>query len=111
MIAKVVASAETRDLSIARLVSALRSFPILGVRTNIPFLLRVLEHARFRSGTVDTGFLDREGAPLAATPAAETPAFVDAVMAAHREAARFATDAGSAGTTDPWRSLNRWGRG
>ena len=34
------------------------SIPILGIRTNIPFLLRILEHPRFRSGTIDTGFLD-----------------------------------------------------
>jgi len=70
MITKVIASAETRDLAIARLLSALRSFPILGVRTNIPLLLRVLEHPRFQSGTVDTGFLDHAGAPLAEAPAA-----------------------------------------
>ncbi len=30
--------------------AALRAFPILGIRTNIPFLLRVLEHPRFRAG-------------------------------------------------------------
>ncbi len=50
MIAKVIATAENRELAIARLGSALRDFPILGVRTNIPFLLRVLDHARFRGG-------------------------------------------------------------
>ena len=35
MIAKVIATAETRDLAIARLAAALRAFPVLGVRTNI----------------------------------------------------------------------------
>src|SRR5262249_45128183 len=39
LIAKVIARAETRDLAVARLAAALRSFPILGVRTNIPYLL------------------------------------------------------------------------
>ena len=110
MITKVIASAETRDLAIARLLSALRSFPILGVRTNIPLLLRVLEHPRFQSGTVDTGFLDHEGAPLAEAPAAETPAFVRAAMTAHSEAPQPGADSGSSGTVDPWRSLHEWGR-
>src|SRR6185295_16390290 len=68
MIAKVIATAETRGLAIARLTAALRAFPVLGVRTNVPFLLRVLDHPRFRSGEIDTGFLDREGMALASAP-------------------------------------------
>ena len=50
MLAKVIALGENRDVAIARLVAALRDYPILGIRTNIPFLLRVLEHPRFRAG-------------------------------------------------------------
>ena len=53
---------------IARLVAALRDYPILGVRTNIPFLIAVLEHPRFRAGDVDTGFLDRETTPSLTFP-------------------------------------------
>ena len=64
LLAKVIAWAETRDLAIARLSAALEQFVIDGVTTNIPFLRRILDHPSFRAGTVDTGFLDREGAPL-----------------------------------------------
>ena len=99
LLAKVIARAEHRDLAIARLVSALRAYPVLGVRTNIPFLLRVLEHPDFRAGKVDTGFLDRQGAALAAAPS-EVPAFVRQAMAVH-------VDGGSrrpAGGRDPWDS-------
>jgi len=64
LVAKVIAAAETRDLAIRRLVAALRDFPILGVRTNVPYLLAILEHPQFASGTMDTGFLDREGTAL-----------------------------------------------
>src|SRR5439155_23441664 len=80
MIAKVIATAETRDLAIARLMAALRSYAILGIRTNIPFLLRVLEHPRFRAGDVDTGFLDGEGAALAEAAEIDMPPFVRAVL-------------------------------
>ena len=65
MIAKVIATAETRDLAIARLAAALRDFQIDGIRTNLAFLTAVLESDEFRRGDVDTAFLDREGATVA----------------------------------------------
>jgi acetyl-CoA carboxylase biotin carboxylase subunit len=66
MIAKVIATAETRSLAIARLATALREFEIAGIKTNRMFLVRILESDAFREGTVDTAYLDREGAALAA---------------------------------------------
>ena len=65
LLAKVIASAETRELARARLAAALRDFPILGIRTNVPFLLRILDDARFRAGDVDTTFLDSSMDPEA----------------------------------------------
>jgi 3-methylcrotonyl-CoA carboxylase alpha subunit len=83
MIAKLIATAETRAAARQRALAALRNYPILGIRTNIPFLIAILEHPRVVSGDVDTHFLDREGdairASLAAEPAAETSAVIDAV--------------------------------
>jgi acetyl/propionyl-CoA carboxylase alpha subunit len=75
MIAKVIATAETRALAIARLRAALADFQIDGLRTNIPFLMQVLDHRAFREGRLDTAFLDREGAALAAA-SADVPAAV-----------------------------------
>src|ERR1700730_15851995 len=65
MMAKVIATAESRPLAINRLAAALREFHIEGVRTNVPFLIRVLQLPAFREGKIDTGFLDRERATLA----------------------------------------------
>jgi len=65
MMAKVIATAESRPLAINRLATALREFHIEGVRTNVPFLIRILELPAFRDGKIDTGFLDREGGALA----------------------------------------------
>ena len=39
MLAKLIAAAETRDAAIGRAIAALRGFPILGVRTNMAFLI------------------------------------------------------------------------
>jgi len=60
MIAKVIATAETRTFAIERLAAALREFTIEGVKTNVPFLLTLLARDEFRAGTIDTAFLDRE---------------------------------------------------
>jgi acetyl-CoA carboxylase biotin carboxylase subunit len=73
MIAKVIASAETRALAIARLRAALSDFQIAGLRTNLPFLIRILDHRAFREGRVDTAFFDREGAALAADARSAEP--------------------------------------
>jgi 3-methylcrotonyl-CoA carboxylase alpha subunit len=113
MVAKVIASAETRDAALARLSAALRGYPILGIRTNIPFLLRILAHQRFRAGTVDTAFLDNEGAPLAEQGDEEPPAFVRAAVAAHRSAAESqipSSESHPRATRDPWSALQEWGR-
>jgi acetyl/propionyl-CoA carboxylase alpha subunit len=104
LLAKVVAHAETRDLSIARLLTALRAFPVLGIATNIPFLIRVLDDRSFRSGDVHTGFLDHEGATLAHATEEDTPAFVSAALVA-RDLTRVSGALTSESAWDPWTRL------
>ncbi|HLV95704.1 MAG TPA: pyruvate carboxylase [Candidatus Acidoferrales bacterium] len=41
-----------------RMDRALREFRVRGVKTNIPFLENVVNHAKFRSGEITTSFLD-----------------------------------------------------
>jgi acetyl/propionyl-CoA carboxylase alpha subunit len=109
LLAKVIASAETRVLAIARLIAALRGYPVLGIRTNIPYLLRILEHPRFQSGNVDTGFLESESDALAEGADTVIPAPVMAALAAHDEAT---TNRGPLGQPhaewDPWRRISGW---
>ena len=59
MLAKLVAWAPNRKESTERMVRALESFPVLGIATNIPFLLRALAHPDFSSGEYDTGFVSK----------------------------------------------------
>jgi len=105
LLAKVIATSATREDAIQRLMCALREFPILGVHTNIEFLLRVLDHPRFRAGDVDTGFLDSEGAALAASSLVEIPNAVQAAIAAHESEPGPET---VSSRPDPWQSLNEW---
>ena len=55
MIAKVIARANDRKTAIKRLRNALTDFSISGPKTNIPFLLEVLDSEEFLSGKVHTG--------------------------------------------------------
>ena len=105
LIAKVIATAETRALTIARLASALRDFPILGVRTNLPYLLRILQHPDFVRGTIDTSFLDRHASALAEMPD-PMPEFVRAVANSDEAAAarHVASRPDVREEWDPWRT-------
>jgi len=112
LLAKLIALAETREGARRRAVAALRRFAVLGIETNIPFLVRVLEHEAFREGLIDTGFLDGPGAGLAA-PLQPDPARLRAAAAAaavHAPRGWAAASVPNAATPDPWTSLGNWGR-
>jgi acetyl/propionyl-CoA carboxylase alpha subunit len=114
LLAKVIAVGETRDAAIVRLRAALRDFPILGLQTNIPLLLRVLDHSSFRDGSVDTGFLDAEGGAFLRPTPRDVPPHVMAAVAAHAESLEFLGFSGSqiqhpqSSLHDPWQSLRGW---
>ena len=71
MIAKLIASGDTREAARGRARAALRAYQIEGVRTNLPLLIALLEHPRFISGDIDTHFIDRERATLISQPATD----------------------------------------
>ncbi|MCP5021914.1 MAG: acetyl-CoA carboxylase biotin carboxylase subunit [bacterium] len=63
MIGKLLVHRNTRDEAIATMLRALGEFVIEGPKTTIPFLMDILEHADFRSGTHDTSFVERHYSP------------------------------------------------
>ncbi|CAD5229309.1 unnamed protein product [Bursaphelenchus okinawaensis] len=58
LLAKVIASARNFPNASAKMVRALKEFRIRGVKTNIPFLVNVLQQPKFVNGSVDTYFID-----------------------------------------------------
>ena len=58
MLVKISASGRTLEGAIQRAHRALREFRIRGVKTNIGFLLNVLDHPTFRAGEVKVTFLE-----------------------------------------------------
>src|SRR5512139_1672957 len=60
MIAKLVTHAPTREKAIAAQADALDAFYIDGIQHNIPFLQAVMQHPRWISGKISTGFIKEE---------------------------------------------------
>ena len=59
MIAKVVSHGSNREEARRKLVAALRDFHVLGIKTNVGYLIEVLEDPEFIAKKIDTGFLGR----------------------------------------------------
>ena len=60
MIAKVITHGADRMEALVRMRRALREMKVEGIRTNIPFHLRLLEHPKFIAGDFSTAFLQNE---------------------------------------------------
>jgi len=60
MIAKLVSWAPSREGAIDEAVAALDAFQLDGISDNIDFLSALLQHPRFRSGNITTGFIAEE---------------------------------------------------
>jgi len=113
MLAKLIVWADSREAARHKALAALRDFAVLGIRTNIPFMLHLLEHPQFIDAAIDTGFLDREGAAIAAASVTELPPAAWAAVAEHRR--RVGTGIGTTpsgtldtGAVDPFVSLGGW---
>lgn len=63
LIAKIIAWAPSRPEAIARMDRALKETVIEGVKTTVPFHLKVLDNAFFRRGAVYTNFIVRRMTP------------------------------------------------
>ena len=59
MIAKVIATGETRDDARERLAAYLERITLLGVTTNASFLVQLLRDEAFAAGEADTGYIER----------------------------------------------------
>jgi len=107
MIAKLIVSADTREAALRRAHAALRDYPILGIRTNVPLLVALLEHPRVVSGDIDTHLLDDDDRARATIAKGPPPADA-AIVAAVAEAAGAQGPTSAAPSHprhDPWATL------
>jgi len=59
MIAKLIVTASSREVAIARMKRALSEFTIRGIKTTIPFQQEIINHPDFIAGTYDIGWVAR----------------------------------------------------
>jgi acetyl/propionyl-CoA carboxylase alpha subunit len=114
MLAKLIVSAETRAIAIDKAIAALRRYVVLGIRTNIPYLLAILQHPRFVSGDLDTGFLATErDALLRQIDSVDLPLAAFAAAAFHSQRAvgeHRSADVTKPSTLDPFATVGGWGQ-
>jgi acetyl/propionyl-CoA carboxylase alpha subunit len=68
MIAKVIVWDETRARAIKKMRQTLKETVVFGVKTNIPYLLKILEHPEFVDGSMTTRFIDQHFAEGISAP-------------------------------------------
>jgi propionyl-CoA carboxylase alpha chain len=94
MIAKLITWAPTREAAIDAQIAALDAFEIEGPGNNIDFLSALMQHPRFRSGAITTGFIAEEypdgfhGAPADADLKRTLAAIAAFAATAHADRAR-----------------------
>ena len=105
MLAKLVVHGKDRQEAVDRSIAALDGLALLGVRTNIDYLARVLDHAGFRAGALHTGFVSEHAQALAAS--AVPPTALPQVLAAAALGFREFQDL-ALGTPEPYAAIGGW---
>ena len=106
MIAKLIVHADTRAEAIARMRAALAAYQIVGVRTNIEFLGRLMTAPAFMNASLDTALIERERAHLFAPRGETSPAMWELAARALLEATRPVGKEHS-----PWDNRAGWSSG
>ena len=94
MIAKLITWGQTRDEAADKQIAALDAFEIEGLGHNIDFVSAIMQHPRFRSGELTTGFIAEEypegftGAPASDELKVKLAAVAGFVAAARADRAR-----------------------
>ncbi len=103
LLAKLIVWGADRMAAIDRMARALAEYRIVGVKTTIPILERIVGHPDFRAGRLSTGFLDRVMPALVPSPRGLTPiAIIAAVLARYEGLGRGVLQSSP---PSPW----RWG--
>ncbi len=114
MIAKLIVHDVDRAAALQRMRDALAEVDVVGPKSNVAFLERLVRHAAVVDGTIDTGYLDRHldafvGAGGDATSALPLD-LAAAVVATLLDGERTAIDAARTGTDphSPWARADGW---
>ena len=84
MLAKLIAWGPDRETARLRLIKAINSYAVVGVKTTLRFGRFVLEHPDFISGRFDTGFVAKNFNPDALQPRPENAQWAAALAESYR---------------------------
>ena len=111
MIAKLIVWDTDRDRALQRLTQALSDYRIGGVTTNIRFLYNLASTLAFRSGDVDTGFIEQHQDEIFRERSEDinyaAPLAAQAILAARLQKAKEQA-AQSNEPNSPWHLANSW---
>ncbi|MGH7785805.1 MAG: acetyl-CoA carboxylase biotin carboxylase subunit [Candidatus Binatia bacterium] len=108
MLAKLSVWGADREAARRRLIAALRTYVVLGVTTNVPFLIDLAEHAAFAAGATHTHFIaEHLPAWRPAAAQAELAAIAAAVFSSLSVAPR-ASGGVRQRARSPWDTLGAW---
>ncbi|MBI1807267.1 MAG: acetyl-CoA carboxylase biotin carboxylase subunit [Ignavibacteria bacterium] len=85
LIAKLIVWGRTREETINRMLNALSSYRIYGIRTNLPLCSWIIDHEEFRRGNIDTNFLTKHWSPKSSPKPPEEIRTAAVIIAALRE--------------------------
>jgi 3-methylcrotonyl-CoA carboxylase alpha subunit len=106
MLAKLICYAESRDAAIDRLDRALRDYAILGLKTNVGYLRRLVTHPAFREGKVSTRFIPDHEEQLRRKDSDVAPMIAQALAGAGKPGSPIATRR----SPGVWEVVGNWGR-
>jgi Acetyl/propionyl-CoA carboxylase, alpha subunit len=91
MLSKLIAWGHSRKDAIRKMRTALKEYIVLGVKTNIGFLSRVMENEEFMRGEFDTGFIERHPQLLSPSLDDVEPALIAAALKMRNSTREVAT--------------------
>ena len=104
MISKLIAFDSDRDLARKRLLQALEQYHIHGLKTNITYLISVLQNKDFQNNKIDTKFCDHQSDKLISSIQAERKAISKPVLLSAFLAHQFAFSTNNS----IWGSIGYW---
>ncbi len=110
ILSKLIAHAPDRDICIKRMAAALKSFPILGIKTDIEFLHDTIMHPEFKAGNTRTDFIERNmynWPPKMEIEHLNSALVSAAIMSSFPKTGVFSADGRSA-PPSPWETLGAW---
>lgn len=113
MLAKVICWGYTRDEAIRKMIRALQQTVILGITTNIPYLLAILQEPHFQAGQTSTNYLAAhlpdwrpEDEPVSEEGWLATAVFE--LLQGGCGSARPLAQEGEVASFDPWQAETGW---